>query len=45
MVARTNGELVVWDTAGRLAFERLQNRPVDNGISTGTWRAGEKTLA
>jgi hypothetical protein len=28
---RADGELVVWDTAGRLAFERLQNRLARRG--------------
>ncbi|MDQ1046294.1 hypothetical protein QFZ76_004530 [Streptomyces sp. V4I2] len=31
VVAHINGELVVWDAAGRLAFERLQNRLAQRG--------------
>ncbi|MGW0422414.1 ATP-dependent DNA ligase [Streptomyces sp. NPDC003015] len=35
-----DGELVVWDAAGRLAFERLQNRLARRG--DGAARAGEE---
>ncbi|MET9040082.1 ATP-dependent DNA ligase [Streptomyces mirabilis] len=35
-----DGELVVWDAAGRLAFERLQNRLARRGA--GAARAAEK---
>jgi ATP-dependent DNA ligase len=35
-----DGELVVWDAAGRLAFERLQNRLVRRGA--GAARAAEE---
>ncbi|MDG9703860.1 hypothetical protein QC029_16775 [Streptomyces sp. DH37] len=31
-----DGELVVWDAAGRLAFERLQDRPARCGAGQGT---------
>ncbi|MEU9140950.1 hypothetical protein AB0D33_34205 [Streptomyces sp. NPDC048404] len=40
MQARVNSELVVWDAAGRLAFERLQNRLARRGA--GAARAAEK---
>ncbi|MFD9435903.1 ATP-dependent DNA ligase [Streptomyces sp. NPDC060002] len=39
-VARINGELVAWDAAGRLAFERLQNRLARRGV--GAARAAEE---
>lgn len=38
--ARINSELVVWDAAGRLAFERLQNRLARRGA--GAARAAEE---
>ncbi|MFC8835942.1 ATP-dependent DNA ligase [Streptomyces griseoincarnatus] len=38
-----DGELVVWDTAGRLTFERLQNRLARRGA--GAARAAEEWLA
>ncbi|MEV8465101.1 hypothetical protein AB0470_36865 [Streptomyces griseosporeus] len=35
-----DGELVVWDAAGRLAFERLQNRLARRGAGA-AWAAAE----
>jgi ATP-dependent DNA ligase len=40
VVAHINGELVVWDAAGRLPLERLQNRLARRGV--GAARAAEE---
>ncbi|MGW0424729.1 ATP-dependent DNA ligase [Streptomyces sp. NPDC003015] len=40
MAAHINGELVVWDAAGRLAFERLQNWLAQRGV--GAARAAQE---